>query len=111
MQTSVWFPDDPARKALIQRWAIALVRCAMDHVREDCDLEPHLKVHCSDLELCCGKGSRKRGTCDKPTVTLRWARTVYVQRLLLEGEETALMAAEHRPRALLWEGLQTVQHT
>ena len=51
VQTSVWFPDDPARKALIQRWAIAFVRCAMDHVREDCDLEPHLKVHCLDLEL------------------------------------------------------------
>ena len=51
MQTSVWFPDDPARKALIQRWAIAFVRCAMDHVREDCDLEPHLKVRCLDLEL------------------------------------------------------------
>ena len=51
VQTSVWFPDDPARKALIQRWAIAFVRCAMDHVREDCDLEPHLKVCSPDLEL------------------------------------------------------------
>ena len=44
MQSSVWFPDDPARKALVQRWAIAFVWCAMDHVREDCDLEPHLQV-------------------------------------------------------------------
>ena len=63
MQTSVWFPDDPARKALIQRWAIAFVRCAMDHVREDCDLEPHLKV-CSpeDLSSSCTviQGYRER---------------------------------------------------
>ena len=44
LQTSVWFPDDPARKALLQRWAIAFLHCAMDHVREDCDLEPLLKV-------------------------------------------------------------------
>ena len=44
MQSSVWFPEDPARKALVQRWAIAFVWCAMDHVREDCDLEPHLQV-------------------------------------------------------------------
>ena len=40
----MWFPEDPARKALIQRCAIAFVWCAMDHVREDCDLEPHLQV-------------------------------------------------------------------
>ena len=44
VQTSVWFPDDPARKALLQRWAIAFVWCAMDHVREDCDLEPPLQA-------------------------------------------------------------------
>ena len=44
VQTSVWFPDDPARKALLQRWAIAFVWCAMDHVREDCDLGPPLQA-------------------------------------------------------------------
>lgn len=51
MQTSVWFPEDPARKALIQRWAIAFVRCAMDHVREDCDLEPELLVGIAGASL------------------------------------------------------------
>lgn len=43
----------------MQRWAIAFVWCAMDHVREDCDLEPHLQVrsrltttcHHSDAQL------------------------------------------------------------
>lgn len=49
--TSVWFPDDPARKALLQRWAIAFVHCAMDHVREDCHLEPLLKRTLEQSEM------------------------------------------------------------
>ena len=53
MQSSVWFPEDPARKALVQRWAIAFVWCAMDHVREDCDLEPHLQVMPVSCRNCC----------------------------------------------------------
>ena len=74
VQTSVWFPDDPARKALIQRWAIAFVRCAMDHVREDCDLEPHLKVCSPELEQPLHTGYRDGDSSDERTVWVRLAR-------------------------------------
>ena len=65
MQSSVWFPEDPARKALVQRWAIAFVWCAMDHVREDCDLEPHLQVGPVHRSICTSL------MCTSTSLTLR----------------------------------------
>ena len=90
VQTSVWFPDDPARKALIQRWAIAFVRCAMDHVREDCDLEPHLKVCCpEDLTSSCTVVRAPENAAThlmSPLSGYRLAKVACVQRTLLDGE-------------------------
>ncbi|CAK0783433.1 hypothetical protein CVIRNUC_006632 [Coccomyxa viridis] len=83
--TSVWFPDDPARKALIQRWAIAFVRCAMDHVREDCDLEPHLK-----RTLLEGEVAALMAAEHKPNFILRILTELIWQADLLEGQTVRL---------------------
>ncbi|CAL5220646.1 g2691 [Coccomyxa viridis] len=79
--SSVWFPEDPARKALVQRWAIAFVWCAMDHVREDCDLEPHLQ-----RTLLPNEKEALMAAEHRPNFILRIMTEVVWQADLMEGQ-------------------------